>query len=181
MQLLLPQLTRSKMALDALLVVAAYSAQNAVVKTKDVANQIGVSLSYLEGTFSDLKRAGLISPIRGPGGGNILAIPPQSINVIDIVKAIDGANIGAIEKNAPSAKFATEFWTYVEDKLSKTSLADLLSAQSIPVTLPTKPLNDSLVAIRDQKKNKSKRQAKKLVAEEKRPIANSVFSLGACL
>src|ERR671918_2361575 len=47
-----------------------------------------ISLSYLEQLFGKLRRAKLVSSVRGPGGGYNLAQPTQSISVADIVTAV---------------------------------------------------------------------------------------------
>jgi len=48
-----------------------------------------ISLSYLEQLFGKLRRAKLVSSVRGPGGGYNLAQPTQSVTVADIVTAVD--------------------------------------------------------------------------------------------
>src|SRR5882762_4596079 len=48
-----------------------------------------ISLSYLEQLFGKLRRAELVSSVRGPGGGYNLARGTQEISVADIVTAVD--------------------------------------------------------------------------------------------
>jgi Rrf2 family iron-sulfur cluster assembly transcriptional regulator len=48
-----------------------------------------ISLSYLEQLFGKLRRASLVSSVRGPGGGYNLAQPANGITVADIVTAVD--------------------------------------------------------------------------------------------
>src|SRR5687768_17893475 len=48
-----------------------------------------ISLSYLEQLFGKLRRASLVSSVRGPGGGYNLAQPVNGISVADIVAAVD--------------------------------------------------------------------------------------------
>src|SRR5437879_9151313 len=48
-----------------------------------------ISLSYLEQLFGKLRRATLVSSVRGPGGGYNLARGLQEISVADIVTAVD--------------------------------------------------------------------------------------------
>src|SRR4051812_50161474 len=48
-----------------------------------------ISLSYLEQLFGKLRRAKLVSSVRGPGGGYNLAQPTQGISVADIVTAVE--------------------------------------------------------------------------------------------
>jgi len=49
----------------------------------------GISLSYLEQIFARLRKAGLVSGVRGPGGGYCLARPADDITVAEIITAID--------------------------------------------------------------------------------------------
>ena len=48
-----------------------------------------ISLSYLEQLFGKLRRAKLVSSVRGPGGGYNLAKAAPAISVADIVVAVD--------------------------------------------------------------------------------------------
>ena len=48
-----------------------------------------LSLAYLEQLFGHLRRAGLVSSARGPGGGYRLARPADAITVAQIVDAVD--------------------------------------------------------------------------------------------
>ncbi|MDZ7809664.1 MAG: Rrf2 family transcriptional regulator [Arhodomonas sp.] len=55
----------------------------------ELGEQQGVSLSYLEQLFAALRRANLVSGVRGPGGGYRLARAPAEISVADIISAVD--------------------------------------------------------------------------------------------
>src|SRR4051812_5912866 len=55
----------------------------------EIAGRQQLSLSYLEQLFSKLRRAGLVSSARGPGGGYRLARPADAIAIADIVLAVD--------------------------------------------------------------------------------------------
>ncbi|MBN8896767.1 MAG: Rrf2 family transcriptional regulator [Rhodospirillales bacterium 69-11] len=55
----------------------------------EIAARQQLSLSYLEQLFGKLRRAGLVSSARGPGGGYRLARPAASIAIADIVAAVD--------------------------------------------------------------------------------------------
>ncbi|OCX67021.1 Rrf2 family transcriptional regulator [Thioclava sp. SK-1] len=48
-----------------------------------------ISLPYLEQLFVRLRRAGLVTSVRGPGGGYQLARPPAEIRVNEIFEAVD--------------------------------------------------------------------------------------------
>lgn len=48
-----------------------------------------ISLSYLEQLFGKLRKKGLVSSVRGPGGGYRLALAPNEITVTDVIVAVD--------------------------------------------------------------------------------------------
>lgn len=54
-----------------------------------ISERQGISLSYLEQLFSKLKKAGLVSSARGPGGGYRLSRVSQEISISDIIHAVD--------------------------------------------------------------------------------------------
>ncbi|MBN8873939.1 MAG: Rrf2 family transcriptional regulator [Rhodospirillales bacterium] len=55
----------------------------------EIAARQQLSLSYLEQLFGKLRRAGLVSSARGPGGGYRLARSAEGIAIADIVAAVD--------------------------------------------------------------------------------------------
>jgi len=55
----------------------------------DIATRQEISLSYLEQLFAQLRRAGLVTAIRGPGGGYRLAHPAGLTRISDIILAVD--------------------------------------------------------------------------------------------
>jgi len=98
-----------------------------------------ISLSYLEQLFGKLRRAALVSSVRGPGGGYNLAQPPASISVADIVSAvdepIDATQCGGKENCHDDKRCMThDLWATLNEKmyeyLSSVSLADLVAHQS---------------------------------------------------
>ena len=98
-----------------------------------------ISLSYLEQLFGKLRRAALVSSVRGPGGGYNLAQPPASISVADIVSAvdepIDATQCGGKENCHDDKRCMThDLWATLNEKmqeyLSSVSLADLVAHQA---------------------------------------------------
>ena len=59
------------------------------VPLAEIAARQEISLSYLEQLFAQLRRRGLVSSVRGPGGGYRLARPPEGISILDVVSAVD--------------------------------------------------------------------------------------------
>lgn len=59
------------------------------VTLAEVAERQEISLSYLEQLFGRLRRAGLVTSVRGPGGGYMLGRAPSEMRVSDIILAVD--------------------------------------------------------------------------------------------
>ena len=55
----------------------------------DISDRQGISLSYLEQLFSNLRRQGLVSSSRGPGGGYRLSRSADEVTVLDVISAVD--------------------------------------------------------------------------------------------
>ena len=98
-----------------------------------------ISLSYLEQLFGKLRRASLVSSVRGPGGGYNLAQLPASISVADIVSAVDEAidatQCGGKENCHDDKRCMThDLWATLNEKmqeyLSSVTLADLVAHQA---------------------------------------------------
>jgi Rrf2 family iron-sulfur cluster assembly transcriptional regulator len=58
------------------------------VTLADISETQGISLSYLEQLFARLKKSGLVTGLRGPGGGYRLAHEPWDISIAQILDAI---------------------------------------------------------------------------------------------
>lgn len=56
----------------------------------DIAQAQAVPRKYLELIMVELKRAGVVSSRRGPGGGYALARPAEEINFAEVIRALDG-------------------------------------------------------------------------------------------
>ena len=80
--------TRGRYAVTAMLDLALHAASGPV-SLSDIADRQAISLSYLEQLFAKLKRAGLVTSCRGPGGGYELGDAVGAISVGAIVDAVD--------------------------------------------------------------------------------------------
>ncbi len=60
------------------------------ISLNSIAQRQGVSASYLEQVFSMLRKAGLISSIKGAQGGYSISTKPDKISVGDILRALEG-------------------------------------------------------------------------------------------
>ncbi|CAN4273341.1 COG1959 Predicted transcriptional regulator [Methylophilaceae bacterium] len=97
-----------------------------------------ISLSYLEQLFSRLRRQGLVSSVRGPGGGYKLAKNYTDISVADVITAvdeqIDATQCGGHENCRDEGRCMThDLWATLNsrilDYLGGISLADMVAAQ----------------------------------------------------
>lgn len=59
------------------------------VPLASIAERQRISIDYLEQLFMKLRRAGLVSAVRGPKGGYRLAMPPAEITIAQIMQAAD--------------------------------------------------------------------------------------------
>jgi Rrf2 family iron-sulfur cluster assembly transcriptional regulator len=59
------------------------------VLCRDIAERQEVSDQYLSQLFLKLKRAGLVSSVRGPGGGYVLARDATRISAGDVLQAVE--------------------------------------------------------------------------------------------
>lgn len=82
--------TKGRYAVAAMADLAAQAA-GASAPLSDIALRQGISQPYLEQLFAKLRRAGLVTSVRGAGGGYSLASAPAAIRVADIVAAVDEA------------------------------------------------------------------------------------------
>ncbi|MCM2680150.1 Fe-S cluster assembly transcriptional regulator IscR [Echinimonas agarilytica] len=80
--------SKGRYAVTAMLDVALHSEQGPV-PLADISERQEISLSYLEQLFSRLRKGGLVSSVRGPGGGYRLGKAPQDISVGMVISAVD--------------------------------------------------------------------------------------------
>ena len=80
--------TKGRYAVTAMLDLA-LQADQGPVKLVHISNRQGLSLSYLEQLFARLRRQQLVTSFRGPGGGYRLARTADSINVAEIISAVN--------------------------------------------------------------------------------------------
>ncbi|WP_068858238.1 Fe-S cluster assembly transcriptional regulator IscR [Perlucidibaca aquatica] len=80
--------TKGRYAVTAMLDLALH-AQKGPVSLGDISDRQSISVSYLEQLFAKLRKSGLVSSVRGPGGGYQLAHLAGEIFVADIIDAVD--------------------------------------------------------------------------------------------
>jgi len=81
--------TKGRYAVMAMADLATHEVGSRPVSLADIAERQEISLSYLEQLFAKLRRGGLVSSVRGPGGGYRLSRPSDDVRIADIIMAVD--------------------------------------------------------------------------------------------
>ncbi|MHB0776258.1 Fe-S cluster assembly transcriptional regulator IscR [Halomonas sp. WWR20] len=80
--------TKGRYAVTAMLDLALHTEQGPI-SLADISKRQAISLSYLEQLFARLRRAHLVTSVRGPGGGYLLGLPAERISVAGVIDAVD--------------------------------------------------------------------------------------------
>lgn len=80
--------SKGRYAVTAMLDVALHASVGPV-PLADISERQEISLSYLEQLFARLRKNGLVSSVRGPGGGYLLGRETHAISVGDAINAVD--------------------------------------------------------------------------------------------
>lgn len=141
--------TKGRYAMVAL-VDLALAKDDALISLAEISERQDISLPYLEQLFVQLRRAGLVLSVRGPGGGYRLSRPASEIRVAEILTAVDetvsALHIGAGATGGVSGSRAqtlsNRLWeglsAHVYVFLHNHSLADVAKNQLLPC--PALPL-----------------------------------------
>jgi Rrf2 family iron-sulfur cluster assembly transcriptional regulator len=81
--------TKGRYAVMAMADLAKHSAGSKPVSLAEISGRQEISLSYLEQLFAKLRRGGLVTSVRGPGGGYRLSRPSNEVRISDIILAVD--------------------------------------------------------------------------------------------
>jgi Rrf2 family transcriptional regulator, iron-sulfur cluster assembly transcription factor len=130
--------TKGRFAVTAMVDLAMRQSRGPVTLSA-ISERQHISLSYLEQLFGKLRRAGLVSSVRGPGGGYNLAQPAHGVTVAQIVTAVDepldATQCGGKENCHDDKRCMThDLWATLNEKmyeyLSSVTLADLVAHTS---------------------------------------------------
>ncbi len=80
--------TKGRYAVTALADIA-LNGEARPVTLAEISRRQDISLAYLEQLFVRLRRAGIVTSVRGPGGGYLLAQEPEELRICDIMTAVD--------------------------------------------------------------------------------------------
>ncbi|HUV08732.1 MAG TPA: RrF2 family transcriptional regulator [Spirochaetia bacterium] len=116
----------------------ASSYANRPISIKTIAKEEGISPEFLEQIFFRLKKAGVISSIRGPGGGFVLNRKASDISIRDILEAVGESTAPTPCTSEEEAKICPRrdacvmvttwegFSDIITDYLSKVSIKDIM-------------------------------------------------------
>lgn len=131
--------TKGRYAVTALLDLALHQ-EKGPISLADISGRQDISLSYLEQLFSKLRKNGLVSSVRGPGGGYRLARDAEKIYIAEIIDAVD-ENVDATNCNGEGdcqggMTCLTHFlWVDLSDQihgfLSSITLASLVKREEV--------------------------------------------------
>lgn len=111
------------------------------VSAREIAERRSIPPRFLEQLFVTLRRAGLVTAVRGAHGGFVLEREPSAISVLDVVEALEGpleASMCDSERSAgcvrSGACAAAPMWSKatnaLRDVFTSTTLAELAGNQS---------------------------------------------------
>jgi Rrf2 family transcriptional regulator, iron-sulfur cluster assembly transcription factor len=135
--------TKGRYAMVALADIA-LQPQDQLVALGEISKRQDVSLPYLEQLFVKLRRAELVSSVRGPGGGYKLARPASDIRVVDILAAVDetvdamhkGAGASGAASGSQAQSLTNRLWeglsAHVYVYLHQTRLSDVIKNDLAP-------------------------------------------------
>ncbi|MEE9492632.1 MAG: Rrf2 family transcriptional regulator [Gammaproteobacteria bacterium] len=104
------------------------------VTLADISVEQSISVSYLEQLFARLRNNGLVTGMRGPGGGYCLRRPANEITIAEILGAVDDA-MPARRERIPGEKWPQSviMWNQLSERifnyLDELTLADAVNQQ----------------------------------------------------
>ena len=131
--------TKGRYAVTAMLDLALHESLGPV-NLMDISKRQGISLAYLEQLFLRLRKQGLISSARGPGGGYRLQQSRADISVADVIRAVDeqvdATRCGGHQNCQADERCLThDLWEdlsqHITSFLGDISLSDLVQRRSV--------------------------------------------------
>ena len=135
--------TKGRYAVVALADLAA-TTSGAMVSLAEISRRQDLSLPYLEQLFVKLRRAGLVTSVRGPGGGYRLARAPEAIRISEVMAAVDetvsalhqGAGASGGVSGSRAQSMTNRLWeslsAHVYVFLHQTRLSDVVGNEMVP-------------------------------------------------
>ncbi|RUO37442.1 Fe-S cluster assembly transcriptional regulator IscR [Aliidiomarina shirensis] len=131
--------SKGRYAVTAMLDVALHK-EKGPVPLADISERQGISLSYLEQLFARLRRSGIVSSVRGPGGGYQLGREASEISVAAVIHAVDESIDatrcqGKSDCHGGTRCLTHSLWSNLSERidefLSAITLAELVAQQDV--------------------------------------------------
>jgi len=126
--------TKGRHAITAMMELALRNDKGPVTLA-DISVEQSISVSYLEQLFARLRNQGLVTGMRGPGGGYCLRKPATEITIAEILSAVDDA-MPARRERIPGEEWPQSIvmWNRLSESiynyLDGMTLADAVNPQS---------------------------------------------------
>ncbi len=137
--------TKGRYGLRAVIDIAIHG-ENEPVSLSDIAIRQDISISYLEQLIAKLKKAHIVTSIRGAKGGYSLAAPMNKISVGDILRALEGdlspVNCSEVTENGDPCKESGQcitkiVWRRINDSINS-AVDNLMLSDLLKETIPPK-------------------------------------------
>jgi len=87
---------RADYAIRAAVDLARHAGDGGRRKARAIADVMEIPASYVPQILAELVRAGLVASVAGRGGGYTLARPPDEIDLLAVVQAVDGEMVSTV-------------------------------------------------------------------------------------
>ena len=126
-------------AIEIAAVVARYS-PGQPVPAHEISTLLGLSISYIEVTLSELKNHSIVRAYKGPGGGYQLDEKNRQITLWDIVKIFElpeAPSRQSTQEASPLANMEKEMRSRIQSFFESRSLSDLARQANLPARQKT--------------------------------------------
>lgn len=129
--------TKGRYSLRVLVDLAEHQGEASFIPLKEIAQRQGISEKYLESIIKLLVTGGVLTGLRGKGGGYRLNMPPSACSVEQVLHLTEGtlAPVSCLEEDASDCPRLADCRTLpiwqgldqvINDYLSQVSIADLM-------------------------------------------------------
>lgn len=133
--------TKGRYSLRVLVDLAEHQGEASFIPLKEIAQRQGISEKYLESIIKLLVTGGVLTGLRGKGGGYRMNMPPSACSVERVLRLTEGtlAPVSCLEEDASDCPRLADCRTLpiwqgldqvINDYLSRVSIADLM--RSVP-------------------------------------------------
>ena len=109
--------TKGRHAVTAMMELALQHSKGPVTLA-DISAQQSISISYLEQLFARLRQHGLVTGMRGPGGGYCLARPAGEITIANILSTVDDiTRRPEMPHNHAEVPVGAQMWMHLSNRI----------------------------------------------------------------